>query len=92
LTKKYLAKYFGDILSQKKVNSLAKSCVSEKLTYAQLQEVYFNSVFISINSGRDVVSNDDVDQALSEVLNEKEIAAKGFIYGAEVSDEENDSL
>lgn len=78
LSKKYLTKYFGDILTHKKIESIAKKTLKKKFTYAHLQELYFNAVFIAIPEGREVPSEDDVILSLKQVIEEKESADKDF--------------
>jgi hypothetical protein len=77
--KKYLSKYFSDILSTKKIESIAKKAVKNKFTYAHLQEVYFNSVFIAIPEGREVPGEEDVNLSIKQVIEEKIAADSGFI-------------
>ena len=78
LTKKYLTKYFGDILSPKKIEALAKDTVKNKLTYAHLQEIYFNAVFIAIPEGRETPSEADVNLSIKQVMEEKEAVDSDF--------------
>ena len=77
-TIKYLNKYLVDILSTKKIESIAKKAVKNKLTYAHLQELYFNAVFIAIPEGREVPSAANVDLSLKQVLEEKKNADSDF--------------
>jgi len=77
-TIKYLNKYLADILSTKKIESIAKRAVKNKLTYAHLQELYFNAVFIAIPEGREVPSAANVDLSLKQVLEEKKNADSDF--------------
>jgi hypothetical protein len=78
-TTKYLNKYFIDILSSKDIDAIAQQCVKRKLTYAHLQEVYFNSVFIAIPSGREVPSIENIKLSLKQVLKEKSVAESDFV-------------
>jgi hypothetical protein len=71
LSKKYLAKYFGDILSDKKIESISKKTVKRKLTFAHLQELYFNSVYLAIHSGREIPNEQDIGKALEQVVSDK---------------------
>jgi intein/homing endonuclease len=77
--KKYLLKYFTDILKPKKIESIAKRAVKKKFTYAHLQEVYFNAVFIAIPEGREVPNEADVNLSIKQVIQEKEAADSDFI-------------
>jgi hypothetical protein len=76
---KYLNRYLADILSSKKIESIAKKTVRNKLTYAHLQELYFNAVFIAIPEGREVPSVVDIDLSLEQILREKKSADSDFI-------------
>lgn len=76
--KRYLTKYFGDILTEKKIESLAKKTVKLKFTYSHLQEVYFNAVFIAIPEGREVPSEHDINESLKQVAEEKVAADSDF--------------
>jgi hypothetical protein len=78
-TTKYLNRYFADILPIKKIESIAKKSVKNKLTYAHLQELYFNSVFIAIPEGREVPSEANVDLSLKQILKEKKFADENFV-------------
>jgi len=77
-TTKYLNKYLADILPGKTIQSIAKKAVKNKLTYAHLQEVYFNAVFIAIPEGREVPSAANVELSLKQVLKEKKSADSDF--------------
>lgn len=77
-TTKYLNKYLADILPSKTIQSIAKKAVKNKLTYAHLQEVYFNAVFIAIPEGREVPSAANVELSLKQVLKEKKSADSDF--------------
>lgn len=77
-SKKYLTKFFTDILSDKKIDYLAKKVVKKKCTYAHLQEIYFNSVFIAIPEGREKPNEKDVELSLTQVLSEKEAVDSSF--------------
>lgn len=76
--KRYLSKYFGDILTEKKIEGLSKKAVKLKFTYAHLQEVYFNAVFIAIPEGREVPNEQDVNMSLKQVVEEKVAADSDF--------------
>ena len=78
-TIKYLSKYFSSILPAKKIESIAKKAVKNKLTYAHLQEIYFNAVFIAIPEGREIPSVANIDLSLSQVLKEKKVADSDFL-------------
>lgn len=77
--KKYLSKYFADILTPKKIEAVAKKAVKKKFTYAHLQEVYFNAVFIAIPEGRETPNEADVNLSIKQVIEEKEAADSDFI-------------
>jgi hypothetical protein len=79
-SKKYIAKYFGDILSSKKVETIAKKAMKYNFTYAHLQELYFNSVFIAIPNGREVPNEEDIDQSLKDVIQEKATSDSDFSF------------
>lgn len=76
--KKYLAKHFADIVSDTKIEQMAKTAVKKKFTYAHLQEVYFNAVFIAIPEGREVPNESDIDLSLTQVIAEKNSADADF--------------
>ena len=77
--KKYLVKFFTDILSVSKIDILANQALRNKFTYAHLQEVYFNAVFIAIPEGREIPSEVDVDLSFKQVCQEKEAADSDFL-------------
>ena len=77
--KRYLSKYFADILPVKKIEGIAKKSCKHKFTYAHLQEVYFNAVFIAIPEGREVPGIADVDLSFKQVVKEKEAADSDFL-------------
>lgn len=77
-SKKYLKKYFGDILSSDTIDSVAKKTVRKKFTYAHLQEIYFNAVFIAIPEGREVPNEQDLLLSLKQVSEEKDSADFDF--------------
>lgn len=79
LSKKYLMKYFNDILSAKKIESIAKKAVENEFTYAHLQEVYFNAVFIAIPEGREIPSEADINKSIKQVIAEKQAADSDFV-------------
>jgi ATP-dependent 26S proteasome regulatory subunit len=90
LCKKYLTKYFGVILTSKKIESIAKKAVKKKLSYAHLQEVYFNAVFIAIPEGRETPNANDVDLSLQQVIQEKALAESDFLSKKrDLTDEED---
>jgi hypothetical protein len=76
---KYLRKYFADILSTDKIEAIAKKAVEKKFTYAHLQEIYFNAVFIAIPEGREIPSVEDIDLSFKQVIEEKEAADSDFL-------------
>ena len=78
LTRKYLQKYFSDILSTKRIEVIAKEAVKNKLTYAHLQEIYFNAVFIAIPEGRETPSEEDINLSIKQVMEEKEAVDSDF--------------
>ena len=99
LCKKYLTKYFGVILTPKKIESIAKKAVKKKLSYAHLQEVYFNAVFIAIPEGRETPNANDVDLSLQQVIQEKALAESDFLTkkrdltdDEDIDEEEGDCL
>lgn len=77
--KKYLSKYFADILSEKEIANIATKAVKQKFTYAHLQEIYFNAVFIAIPCGRDLPTVADVDLSLKQVIAGKKAADANFL-------------
>jgi hypothetical protein len=77
--KKYLNKYFVDILSEKEITNIATKAVKKKFTYAHLQEIYFNAVFIAIPAGREVPTAADVDLSLKQVTAGKKAADSDFL-------------
>ena len=76
---KYLSRYLVDILPSKKIESIAKRAVKNKFTYAHLQELYFNAVFIAIPEGREIPSAANVNLSFREVLKEKKSADSDFL-------------
>jgi AAA+ superfamily predicted ATPase len=92
-TKKYFEKHFSDMLSDKDILELSKKSIKNKLTYAHLQEVYFNSVFIAIPNGREKPTKKDVVESLSQVINEKKVVDADFLdRKRDLTDEEDDYL
>jgi len=77
-TTKYLNRYLVDILPSKKIETIAKKAVKNKLTYAHLQELYFNAVFIAIPEGREIPSAANIELSLKQVLKEKKSADADF--------------
>jgi hypothetical protein len=78
LTKRYLTKFLGDILTSEKLDEIAKKTVEKKLTYAYLKEVYFNSVHIAISKKRDFPIVEDVELSLKQVLSGKTSSENNF--------------
>lgn len=78
-SKKYLTNHFVDILSSNTIESIAKKTVKAKFTYAHLQEIYFNSVFIAIPEGRETPKEEDVILSLKQVSEEKKAADSDFL-------------
>lgn len=90
-TTKYLSKYLADILPVKKIELIAKKAVKNKLTFAHLQELYFNAVFIAIPEGREVPSVANLELSLKQVLKEKKIAESDFeTVKRDLSDDDDD--
>ncbi len=97
---KYLNKYFADILSTDKINAIAKKAVERKFTYAHLQEIYFNAVFIAIPEGREIPNVADIELSFRQVIEEKEAADSDFMAQKrdltddvdDLDDEREDSL
>jgi hypothetical protein len=90
-TNKYLIKYFGDILSNDKLISLSKKAVNSGFTYAHLQELYFNCIFIALADGRETPSVADVKLSLTQVSQEKKVAESDFVkYQRDLTDEIED--
>jgi hypothetical protein len=77
--KKYLSKYFADILSEKEIANIASKAAKRKFTYAHLQEIYFNAVFIAIPAGREVPNAADIDLSLKQVSAGKKAADSDFL-------------
>jgi len=71
MSKKYLKKFFNDILSEDQVESLVKYTMNKKFTYAHLQELYFSSVFYAISNGRETPTFADAQKALKEVIEDR---------------------
>ena len=80
-TKKYLSKLFSDVLTKKDIDTIAKKTVKHRFSYAHLQEIYFNSVFIAIPAGRDFPESNDVKLSLKQVIEEKKAADSNFTKG-----------
>jgi len=78
LTKRYLTKFLGDILTQEKLDEISKKTVEKKFTYAYLKEVYFNSVHIAISKKREFPIVEDVDLSLKQVLTGKTSSENNF--------------
>lgn len=77
--KKYLSKYFADILSENEIANIASKSVKRKFTYAHLQEIYFNAVFIAIPAGREMPNSADIDLSLKQVSAGKKAADSDFL-------------
>jgi hypothetical protein len=77
--KKYLKKYFVDILTDKEIASIANKAVSKKFTYAHLQEIYFNAVFLAIPAGREIPSFSDVELSLNQIIECKKASDSDFV-------------
>lgn len=78
LTKRYLTKFLGDILTQEKLDEISKKTVEKKFTYAYLKEVYFNSVHIAISKKREFPIVEDVELSLKQVLAGKTSSENNF--------------
>ena len=61
-----------EVYSKEDIKEIAQKAVKSKFTFAHLQEVYFNSVFIAINKGRETPDKDDVKASLKQVVKEKQ--------------------
>jgi hypothetical protein len=86
-SKKYLTKYLADIVSAKKIESIAKKAVKKKFTYSHLQEVYFNAVFIAIPEGREKPNENDIELSFKQVAEGKQIAEADEAHKRDLTDD-----
>lgn len=68
---KYLKHMFKGMITDVKLNDVAKVAFSNKLSYAYLRELYISSMFEAISHNRKKPINADVDAALKILLRDK---------------------
>jgi hypothetical protein len=91
-TTKYLSKYFSEILSSEKIISLAKKAVKNHFTYAHLQELYFNCVFIALADNRQEPKLSDINESINQVIHGKKFVEEDFVKSKrDLADEDEDS-
>ena len=78
LAKKYLKKYFQNILDEKTLLEVVEKSIRAKLSYSHLQEIYFNSVFAAIGESREQPTVQDVKKAVITVIKEKNQAEEFY--------------
>ncbi len=70
----YLKKWFGTMLTAKKIDELALDATKNKFSYAYLKDLYISSFFIALSNNRTKPSVSDVNDALKQVKNDRKIS------------------
>jgi SpoVK/Ycf46/Vps4 family AAA+-type ATPase len=78
MSKKYLKKWFGKLLTEKAYNKIVLDTVEKNFSYAYLKELYITSMFNAMAENRTEPSLVDVNAATQQLLNDKETAKNGF--------------
>jgi hypothetical protein len=79
LAQKYLAKWFGSMITPSKCKDLAKYAAKHKFSYAYLRELYLTSMFEALANNRKAPSAKDIDIALNKLIKDKNSINNGVI-------------
>ena len=82
ITVTYLEKWFGKALKQKEYRSLAKTCVSKKMSFAYIKELYITAAYSALSEGRTSPNLKDAKVAIKQLLRDKEQVQNGFEFEA----------
>ncbi len=74
---KYLKKWFGDLITDKKCTEFAKTAFKLHFSYAYLKELYLSSIFNALSFGRELPIEEDLQTAMKLLVGDKELAKKG---------------
>lgn len=74
----YLKKWFGTLISAKKLKDLAKHAVKYEFSYAYLKELYISSMFEALANNRKVPTEKDISKSLDRLMKDKNILKSGL--------------
>ncbi len=78
---KYLSKWFKNSIPSKKISELAAHSVKYSFSYGYLKELYVSSIYNALSNNRKVATVEDVNDALSQLMKDKNILKKGKSLG-----------
>lgn len=79
MAEKYIKKWFGKFLSDKKILELAKKTTEMKFSYAYLQELYLSSMFEAISENRERILDKDISKSLKKLKEDKNLLNNDFV-------------
>ena len=82
LTISYLTKWFGKALKAKEYKTLAASCISKKMSFAYIKELYITAAYSALADGREVPNYKDAKVAIKQLLRDKAQVENGFEFEA----------
>lgn len=79
----YLKKWFGNLVSVKKIRELAKYAEKYEFSYAYLKELYISAMFEALAHNRKVPTEKDVQNALNRLVKDKNILNSGSVINTD---------
>jgi len=79
----YLKKWFGSLVSVKKIRELAKYAEKYEFSYAYLKELYISSMFEALSHNRKSPTEKDVQNALNRIIKDKNILNNGSVINTD---------
>ena len=73
----YLKKWFGNLVSVKKIRELSKYAEKYEFSYAYLKELYISAMFEALAHNRKIPTEKDVQNALNRLVKDKNILNSG---------------
>jgi SpoVK/Ycf46/Vps4 family AAA+-type ATPase len=73
----YLKRWFGSLISVKKIRELAKYSEKYEFSYAYLKELYISAMFEALAHNRKIPTEKDVQNALNRLVKDKNILNNG---------------
>lgn len=77
MSQAYLKKWFGTLISAKKLKELATYATKYKFSYAYLKELYITSMFEALSNNRKVPTEKDISKSLDKIMKDKNILKSG---------------
>ena len=71
MAKKYLKKWYGNMITDKKLDEIAHLTEKYGMSYAYLKELYITSMFEVISHNKKIPTNKDIDTAMKRIIREK---------------------